>query len=551
MNVCMIVHNSATRDGRVMREAHSLQAAGYSVTVIGVPDQGASAPIEVLTDGVRIMRVSWQARAYGKLFRSFLLRVMPWLIFAGLVVYLLIGIGQWLVQAGRPLAAFADVLEWLAANAARMTWLSAVYGVFLLCLAAAILYAIWLAVLHIGRLLWGSVCLHAADEEAARRLGAPAFNLSLQRRILLNVSSLIPIWIPDFLIEAALEPLNWFGAKTRKFALYRYRAQEVAKVAIGLRPDVVHCHDCVALPTGWLVKRALNIPLIYDAHEIYEAVATRAFGVTEYYARVHRKYLSRVDGFIAVNDSAALYYRHRYPAAQPAVVIRNATNLATLGDYDGRLHDAAGLPRDARILLYQGGFTLDRGLPGLVRAGRLLPDGWYLVMMGWGPLAGELKRIACSSRSRVVAARKVRFVAAAPADELLSWTQGAAAGIIPYENKMLNHWISTPNKLWEYANAGVPLIVQPYPEMRRIVETYHCGWLLPKDFSPAGIAGVIYSLTDEMIARAREGCRQFARMDSWSGVYERRLLDLYGRLSIKTTAEHNIAVHMPGVAPAM
>ncbi len=51
---------------------------------------------------------------------------------------------------------------------------------------------------------------------------------------------------------------------------------------------------------------------------------------------------------------------------------------------------------------------------------------------------------------------KVRFIPPAPQKELKSWTQGATLGIIPYEGKMLNHWIATPNKLWEYPSAGVP-----------------------------------------------------------------------------------------------
>ena len=196
------------------------------------------------------------------------------------------------------------------------------------------------------------------------------------------IRSRIPDWIPDWLLENGVEPLGWFGGPAAKFSMYRYRSEELAAAAIRLKPEVVHCHDCTALPTGYLVKRALGIPLVYDAHEIYEAVAARRFGATDYFARVHRKYLSRVDGFIAVNDSAAAYYRLACPAAPPAVVIRNATDSAPPGPYDGRLHRAAGLPEGEKVLLYQGGFTAHRGLETLVRAGALLPEGWSLVMMG-------------------------------------------------------------------------------------------------------------------------------------------------------------------------
>ncbi len=77
MNICMIVHNNVTRDGRVMREANSLQRAGHSVTVLGLLDADASSPVEYLDSGVRVFRIFWQASAYRSLIWSALFRVLP------------------------------------------------------------------------------------------------------------------------------------------------------------------------------------------------------------------------------------------------------------------------------------------------------------------------------------------------------------------------------------------------------------------------------------------------------------------------------------------
>ena len=523
MNICMIVHNNGTRDGRVMREAHVLQSAGHTVTVIGIPEAGVSEPLEVLTDGVKINRVNWYPKARRRLVRSALVRAPLFLILFGAIAYGVYRLVR-LAPAELPAVDRLSVPLSKGAEAGAYRGTAVAYALISLAILAA-LYAL------------------------GRFLNARARERDLVRRYVISgaaqlagpfpaIRSRIPDWLPDWSLEYAVEPLAWLGAKTGKFSLYRYRSEELAATAIRLKPDLVHCHDCVALPTGWLVKKALGIPLVYDAHEIYEAVAARRFGATDYFARVHRKYLDRIDGFIAVNDSAASYYRHAYPAAPRAAVIRNATDQGNLTAYDGRLHRAACLPSSEKILLYQGGYTRDRGLPILVRSGPLLPDGWSLVMMGWGPLLGELKEIAASMATAGRCA-KVHFIPAAPAYELLSWTQGATAGIIPYEDKMLNHWIATPNKLWEYPGAGVPLIVQPFPEMRHVVETYRCGWLLPDELTPAGIADLVASLTDDMIAVAREGCRRFVEEDSWSAIYRKRLLDLYEDIE-RRTAGHRV-----------
>jgi len=542
MNVCMIVHNNATKDGRVMREAHSLRAAGHAVTVIGVPDPDAKAPIEYLDDGVRVLRVLWQARAYRKLLWTGVFRALPVLALIGLVAYGLYRFARWSLA---PDGALARAIK--AGSAAAMkwwpaTWLDGLFKVLIVVAAVALLYLLWRILRAYVGVLWTSLQMQASEDDTIRRYAASFLRDGSFQGEFPSIKSRIPDWVPDSLLEMVLEPLDWFGGHTGRFSLYRYRSQEMAALAIKLRPDVVHCHDCMALPTGWLVKQELNIPLVYDAHEIYEAAASRTFGATDYYTRLHRRYLPKVDAFITINESAALYYRCAYPSAPPAVIIRNATDLAPVEAYDGRLHRAAGLPASEKILLYQGGFTQDRGLPTLVRAAPLLPDGWSLVMMGWGPLAGELKQIASRSTSRTASLDesagegKVRFVRSVPARELLSWTQGATVGIIPYENNMLNHWISTPNKLWEYPNSGVPLIVQPFPEMRRVVETYRCGWVLPDELTPGAIADLVASLNEDMLHRAREGCRRFIERDSWSATYEGRLLELYEKLALRTDA---------------
>jgi glycosyltransferase involved in cell wall biosynthesis len=543
MNICMIVHNNATRDGRVMREAHSLKAAGHAVTVIGIPEGSATEPLERLDDGVIVRRVNWHPRARQRLIISAIPRTLLFAaIFAaiGFATYRLLTwsfgthgpIPRW---RGEALAFIKPPIGFRPA-ATTLVGLAVVLAIVALCSLA-----VGAAVAAIGR--------------KAKR------NDAIRRKVILEnkderdpkfpaIRSKIPDWIPDWLLEIAVEPLDWFGARTGRFSMYRYRSEELAAAAIALRPDVVHCHDCVALPTGWLVKRQLQIPLIYDAHEIYEAVAARRFGATDYFARVHRKYLPRIDGFIAVNDSAATYYRHAYPAAPQAVVIRNATDEAPRGDYAGQLHRAAGLALTDRILLYQGGFTKHRGLDTLVRSAKLLSDDWFLVMMGWGPLTDELKKIAQRPQGEGPS-EKVRFVPAVPPSELLTWTQGATVGIVPYEDKMLNHWIATPNKLWEYPNAGVPMIVQPFPEMRRIVETYGCGWLLPEEFTAGGIANLVASLSEEAIAKAREGCRKFVEKDNWALLYRPRLLELYERIGLQIMAlrdQRNIASSVGGMS---
>ncbi len=63
MKICMFVYKSFKNDARIEKEAKSLLAAGYSVTVVGVLDK-TTKPYEE-KDGIRIIRVSQYPIQYG------------------------------------------------------------------------------------------------------------------------------------------------------------------------------------------------------------------------------------------------------------------------------------------------------------------------------------------------------------------------------------------------------------------------------------------------------------------------------------------------------
>lgn len=71
-------------------------------------------------------------------------------------------------------------------------------------------------------------------------------------------------------------------------------------------------------------------------------------------SRIIRENVRYVDGFITLNESIADFYREKYPELPEAVLVPNAVERVAQTRYDGRLHKAAGLHLDQKILLFQG-----------------------------------------------------------------------------------------------------------------------------------------------------------------------------------------------------
>lgn len=304
---------------------------------------------------------------------------------------------------------------------------------------------------------------------------------------------------------------------------------------VSQRPKVLHCHDVTTLPIGMLYKMIFfNVHLVYDAHEIYEDLANKDEQKSNLYKSLHSKVQRKLSKFITINNSIAQWYAENYPELPRATIVKNATMRVKQVDYDGRLHNAAGLDRNTNILLYQGGFAKHRGLEWLVRAGALLPENWALVMMGWGNLESELRDLA--SEKHAIEKNKVCFIPPAPQSELAYWTQGASLGIIPYDEVGLNHKFCTPNKLWEYPNAGVPLIVSDLPEMKNTVDEFGVGWTLPQNRSDSDLFNLVLSLQEIDIQTRRDNCEIFMQEDGWHK-YETRLLKCYEELIPREAAD--------------
>jgi glycosyltransferase involved in cell wall biosynthesis len=517
--VCAFVFNPVVRDARVIKQANSLVAQGHEVTIIGLADNNYPEERARLESGIEILRVP---REVGRITKPATKPAAKPVRKPTKKSPRLLGrlsrIPNKAVEKHLHLLLVPFLLGYIGVYGLTGSFEDRIIRLFEL--------------LIYGLLAAGFVYLLA---NLAKMVDAIVF---LVGQPLLRLRDKFRHWLSRLKdkfrqrLTGILRPIFPRRFEQEIDRRSRLRIAYMVEMARELKPDIVHCHDAHTLPAGKAMKKLTGCRVIYDAHEIYEEIAQSNPEAAKRYREIHKTNLPSIDGFITINDSIAGWYKENYHIVPEPTVVMNATIRTPSFKYDGRLHKAARLPARQKILLYQGGFASKRGLQYLVEAAAFLPAGWTLVMMGWGSLESVLRDLGDKVNASTDWTRKtpaVCFIPAVPQDELPYWSAGATIGVIPYENVGLNHWFCTPNKLWEYPNAGVPVLVSPFPELRKPVEAYGYGWLLPEEQDPLKLAWLIASLDKKEIERARAACAVFSEEENWSK-YEARLLALYDRI---------------------
>lgn len=230
--------------------------------------------------------------------------------------------------------------------------------------------------------------------------------------------------------------------------------------------DVFVANDLDTLPANYLASRFKRKPLIYDSHEYFTEVP-ELIGrpvVRTIWTWLEKILVPKVDAAYTVCDSIAEVYHDLYK-----VNFKVVRNLPVCPQVE-KLEHQEKTETQPKVILYQGALNLGRGIGAAIRSMQYL-DGAELWLAGDGDLTSELKELVVEMGLE----SKVKFLGRLPLHQLHEVTCQADLGISLEEDLGLNYRFALPNKLFDYIQAGVPVLVSNLPEMRHIVEHYQIG----------------------------------------------------------------------------
>lgn len=222
-------------------------------------------------------------------------------------------------------------------------------------------------------------------------------------------------------------------------------------------------HSLAALPLAVRLARKHRLPLLYDAHELETERAGWPKPIRRIAKWVEARLVRHCDHVTVVNQSILDWYLAAYPGID-ASVVRNVPEItATTGT--STLRKTLNLPDDALVYVYCGALGADRGLPEMIEAFRGLGPDRHFVMIGYG--SGKAALVA-----QAQGLDNVHFHDAVPQSELVTLLSGADVGTVVLRTEALSYEYALPNKLFEYAAAGLAVIVGRGPELQRFAREY-------------------------------------------------------------------------------
>lgn len=228
--------------------------------------------------------------------------------------------------------------------------------------------------------------------------------------------------------------------------------------------DIYHSNDLNTLPQGYICAKWRLKPkkLIYDSHEVQTSR-------TGYSSPIHGKMeaflIKKIDGMMVENNTRAKYNEDLYGFYPHVVHNYPFKQQSNNNEEKIDLHEVLDIPKEEKILLYQGGIQTGRGLDKLIKAVPLFKEG-VLVLIGDGKIKKELQAMV----QEMGLQEKVKFLPKVPLSELPKYTRNAYLGFQVLNNVCFNHYSASSNKLFEYMMAGVPVVACSFPEIQRVVE---------------------------------------------------------------------------------
>ena len=324
---------------------------------------------------------------------------------------------------------------------------------------------------------------------------------------------------------------GWDGIEVRRIEIYRLFPLSVNLIIFWIKllckllvtkADILYSHDIFPLLPVYLVAKLKKIPFVYDAHEFWHGnshIEDRPF-MKKIWTTYEKFFIQRADKVITVSDPIAEELKNIYELED----IKVYTNLPMKKEIPVNrefLHEKLNIDKKKKMILYQGHILFNNGLDDVVKAFVKVDKNAVLVLLGDGKEKETLKELS----KELNLDKRIFFLDEVPHDQLINYTVCADIGLCLIKNSGKSFYWSTPNKMFEYIQAGIPQLASDFPEISKIVKDNIVGKVIDPSDQDLIAETLNIMLNDQGSLRAmKENCKNVCQKYSWDS-FEGKLIE--------------------------
>lgn len=290
------------------------------------------------------------------------------------------------------------------------------------------------------------------------------------------------------------------------------------------RKDILLSNDLDTLLPNYLIAKLFRKKIVYDSHELFTEVPELIHRpkIQKVWLKIEKYIFPKLKNIITVNRVIADIYKKKYRV--PVHVIRNISPRLPGFKPDQNL--AKRVKGNRKMLILQGsGINKDRGAEEAVEMMQYL-ENVILVIVGGGDVFEKLKEISTDLKIQ----KKVKIVGKLPYDELLKYTQIADLGLSLDKGTNLNYEYSLPNKVFDYIQCQIPLMVSNRRVVAKLVRDNKIGVVFEKH-EPKEMAKIVAGIfsNKEQLKKWKKNLKKAATTYNWENE-SKKLIEIYRNL---------------------
>ena len=298
---------------------------------------------------------------------------------------------------------------------------------------------------------------------------------------------------------------------------------------VKFKPKVVHVCNLELLIAVFLVCKTLRIKIVYDSFEIWADMGRTLFrqkvlnSIVSYLSKVTFMFLEKhivrnVDYFICVSHSMADYFAGTYSIKHPIVLTNAPYSCDVFKEKTNGFID----------VLYHGIYSPGRGIEELIKSATYLKKTVRIVLR---LSYVENKQYLQNLIDEYKVGRIVVFSDPVAMSEVVIEASRSHIGVVFTMPTNTNHIHTVSNKIFDYINAGIPVIMTNVKEHVFLNRIYNFGIIIT-DFNDQTVAEAITSLTSNSILykNLSDNCRKAAKVLNWQEE-SKKLVSLYSKIA--------------------